>query len=355
MMKKHRAQRGSTTNPHNRFFQHEYEVLDDYLEHCALEGEAFEDNKTRYIEVFPKTIVTKNNSPDVPFTWSINPYQGCEHGCVYCYARNSHEYWGYSAGEDFERTILYKPSAPKMLEKWFERRGYQPELVALSGNTDCYQPAERKFKITRQLLQTFLKYKNPVGLITKNALILRDLDILKELNELNLLRLTLSITTLNEDLRRAMEPRTSTIKQRLKALEILTKEGISVNVNMAPIIPGLNNYEVFNLVKEVGQRGAYSVNYILVRLNGQISDIFEDWVWEAFPDRANKVLNQIRETHSGTLNASDFGDRMRGEGRIAEQVKAMVSLARKQYLHAPPPSSLDLSQFEIPSDQMRLF
>ncbi|WP_306640987.1 PA0069 family radical SAM protein [Sanyastnella coralliicola] len=355
MMKKHRAQRGSTTNPHNRFFQHEYEVLDDYLEHCALEGEEFEDTRTRYIEVFPKTIVTKNNSPDVPFTWSINPYQGCEHGCVYCYARNSHEYWGYSAGKDFERTILYKPKAPKMLEKWFERRGYQPELVALSGNTDCYQPAERKFKITRQLLQTFLKYKNPVGLITKNALILRDLDILKELNALNLLRLTLSITTLDEDLRRAMEPRTSTIKQRLKALEILTKAGISVNVNMAPIIPGLNNHEVFNLVKEVGQRGAYSVNYILVRLNGQISDIFEDWVWEAFPDRANKVLNQIRETHSGTLNASDFGDRMRGEGRIAEQVKAMVSLARKQYLHAPPPSALDLSQFEIPSDQMRLF
>ncbi len=344
-----RSSRGSQTNPHNRFIAHEYEVLDEYRELCRIEDEPVESDRTRYIAVHPKTIVTKVNSPDVNFSWSINPYQGCEHGCVYCYARNSHEYWGYSAGKDFERTILYKPSAPQLLREHFAKKSWQPELVMLSGNTDCYQPAERKLGITRQLLETFAECKNPVGIITKNALICRDLDVLKELNAQNLLRVTLSITTLNGDLRRTMEPRTSSVKQRLKALEVLTEAGIPVHVNMAPIVPGLNSHEIFDLVKAVGERGAIGVSYIMVRLNGQISDIFEDWIAEAWPDRAPKVLNQIRELHDGTLNDSAWGRRMKGSGHIAEQIKQMFDVARKRHIRPFQAEPINTRSFKRPS------
>lgn len=324
--------RGAQHNPQNRFESTHSLTDDEFLEYCRLEGEAPESNKTRYIEVFPKSIISKNNSPDIGFNYSINPYQGCEHGCVYCYARNSHEYWGYSAGRDFEKNILIKKNAPELLEKAFGSRSYKPEIIVVSGNTDCYQPAERKFELTRQLLKTCLRHRHPVGLITKNSLILRDLDILTALNNLGLLRITISITSLDESLRRVLEPRTASVKQRLKTVQVLSENGIHVNVNMAPIIPGLNNHEVFDLVKEVAAQGAKTVSYIMVRLNGQIADIFEKWVCEKYPDRSDKILNQIRATHSGTLNESRWKTRMKGEGRYAEQVKQMVELARKKFL-----------------------
>ena len=347
--------RGAQTNPSNRFLKASYEWRDDYLEYCRLEDEPIESERTKLIQVFPKTIVTKNSSPDVPFTWSINPYQGCEHGCIYCYARNSHEYWGYSMGKDFERTILYKPDAPKLLEKWFRKRGYKPEMIALSGNTDCYQPAERKLKITREILKVFTDYRHPTGMITKNALILRDLDLIQDLSKDNLVRVTMSITTLNEDLRRVMEPRTSSIRNRLKAVEVLSKAGVHVNVNLAPIIPALNSHELFDLVKAAADHGAKSVNYIMVRLNGQISDIFEDWVYEHYPDRADKVLNLIRAAHDGTLNDSEWGKRMKGTGENAEQIKAMFKVARDRFLPKTETPPLNTEAFRIPGRQLNLF
>ncbi len=342
------AGRGAQTKPTNRFEKNSYVWEDEYLEYAQLEGEEIESKKTKLITVHPKTILSKNNSPDVPFKWSINPYQGCEHGCVYCYARNSHEYWGYSAGEDFEKVILVKESAPELLRKTLAKKSWEPEMISLSGNTDCYQPCERKFGITRKLLEIMNECNHPVGVITKNALILRDLDLLKELNEKNLLRVTISITTLDEKLRRVLEPRTASVKKRLETLRILTENGIEVNVNIAPIIPGLNSHEIMNLAKEIGARGAYRMSYILVRLNGQNGDIFTEWVKRAYPERAEKVLNHIKETHGGNLNDSSWKHRMRGSGNIAQQIKDMVSIATRKYIHTKELEPLDYSLFKRP-------
>jgi DNA repair photolyase len=312
--------------------------------------------RTSFIEVHPKSILSENNSPDIPFRYSINPYNGCEHGCVYCYARNSHEYWGYSAGRDFEEKILYKPNAAEMLKAIFKSGKWLPELIVLSGNTDCYQPAERRFMITRKLLEVFLEHKHPVGLITKNSLILRDLDLLTELNKQHLLSVTISVTTLQEEIRRTMEPRTSSVTNRLKTIETLSQSGIRVNVNMAPVIPGLNSEEIFSLAEAVAARGATSVSYIMARLNGQIALIFEDWIKNAMPDRADKVLQLIRQTHGGTLNESRWKTRMKGEGQYADTISAMFRMARKKYFTGNIESPLDYSKFTsgIPI-QMKIF
>jgi len=334
--------RGAQHNPHNKFAALRYESTDEAI---MPWDELEETPKTQLIDIFPKSILSENNSPDLGFRYGINPYNGCEHGCVYCYARNSHEYWGYSAGIDFEQKILVKRNAAQLLEQTFQKKSYEPDKVMFSGNTDCYQPIERKLQITRQCLEVFLKYKHPVGIITKNALLLRDLDLLKELNANNLLRVTLSITSLKEDTRRLLEPRTSSVKQKLHALETLTKAGIPVNVNMAPIIMSINSDEILPLVKTVGELGAYSVNYIMVRLNGQVANIFENWIRQTYPDRAEKVLNQISETHGGTLNESRWKTRMSGEGTYAEQVKKTMEIARKKFITAPSPPPLDFSQF----------
>lgn len=334
--------RGAQINPQNRFAAQERVI--EHIEGVDEDGES-ESRRTQYLEIFPKSIVTKVNSPDLGFNWSMNPYQGCEHGCIYCYARSTHEYYGYSAGRDFEEKVLYKKSAPKLLEETFNKKSWKPDLIVLSGNTDCYQPAERKFEITRQLLQVCLKYRNPVGIITKNSLILRDIDILTELNALNLLRVTLSITSLKEDIRRKMEPRTASVKQRLKTLQTLSNAGIKVNVNMAPIIPAINSYEVFDLIKTVGQHGANTASYILVRLNGHNGELFADWVHQNFPDRAEKVLNLIRETHGGTLNENRWNVRMRGEGTYATQVKSMFELAKKRFLPNEKLSPVNTNHF----------
>lgn len=347
--------RGALTNPPNRFFQYEHEYRDDYLEWCRIEGDEVESDRTQLIPVHPKTIVNKVSSPDVPFAYSINPYQGCEHGCIYCYARNTHEYWGYSMGQDFERKILYKANAPDLLRAAFNKKSWEPKMLMLSGNTDCYQPAERQLLLTRQLLEVCLEYKHPVGIITKNALLLRDLDLLKQLNELNLVRVTMSITTLDESLRRHMEPRTSSAKNRLKCVEVLSSNAIPVNVNLAPVIPGLNSHEIVDIVKAVGERGAQSAAYIMVRLNGQICDIFEDWIAEIYPDRAAKVLNQIRETHGGMLNDSEWKRRMKGEGHIADQIKDMFNLAKAKYLPKTKTPPISTNKFFRPGEQYPLF
>lgn len=348
--------RGAQKRIHNRFFQHDHKVLDEYLNYCNAEGEEAENNKTKYIEVFPKTLVNKVASPDVGMGFSANPYQGCEHGCVYCYARNSHEYWGYGAGLDFERNILIKKSAPQLLEEKLASNSWKAHPIVFSGNTDCYQPIERKLEITRKCLEVLLKWKHPAGIITKNSLILRDLDILKEMAKLNLISTNISITSLSEETRRLLEPRTASVKQRLKTVEILASHNIPVRVMMAPIIPSLNNHEILPLVKKVAELGANDVGYTMVRLNGQIAEIFKDWARKTIPDRAERILNQIAECHGGKLNDSHFGRRMRGEGTIAEQVKNTMALAKRKYLLGRKIEPLDCTLYEkMKNPQMTLF
>jgi len=324
--------RGAQKNISNKFDAQRHETLDDYLNYCDVEGEEAVNLKTTTIETFPRTIVNKVTSPDVGMDFSLNPYQGCEHGCIYCYARNSHEYWGYSAGLDFEQKILVKRNAVELLEKKLKSKSWKARPIVLSGNTDCYQPIEKDLKITRALLQTFLKYRHPVGMITKNSLILRDLDILRELAQDRLIHVNISITTLQEHTRRILEPRTASIKKRLETVEKLAAANVPVSVMMAPIIPSINNHEIMPLVREVANRGALGVGYTIVRLNGSIGEIFKDWIHKSLPDRANKVLNQIEDIHGGSLNDSRFGTRMKGEGQFAEQVKQQFKIARKMYL-----------------------
>ncbi|QAA82094.1 PA0069 family radical SAM protein [Aequorivita sp. H23M31] len=348
--------RGAQKNVHNRFAENEHEVLDDYLNFCEAEGEEADKNNTKYLEVFPKTFVNKVDSPDVGMMYSANPYQGCEHGCVYCYARNSHEYWGYGAGLDFERNILYKKNAPKLLEEKITSKNWQGKTIVFSGNTDCYQPLERKLEITRKCLEVMFKWKHPTGIITKNSLILRDLDILKEMAKFNTITVNISITSLSEDTRRLLEPRTATIKQRLKAVETLSENGIPVRVMMAPIIPSLNSHEILPLVKTVAELGARDVAYTMVRLNGQVAEIFKDWAHKTIPDRAERILNQIAECHGGKLNDSNWGRRMRGEGTIAQQVKDTMAIAKNKYLSQRTMPVLDRSHFiQLKDPQLRMF
>lgn len=326
--------RGAQRNPANRFHAQSCELYLDDLPTQEERLQALTENpRTKYIEVFPKTIVNKVSSPDLGFGFSMNPYQGCEHGCIYCYARNSHEYWGYSAGAEFEQNILVKKSAADLLRQTLLKKSWKGDLITLAGNTDIYQPIERKLGITRSCLQVFLELKHPVGIITKNALVLRDLDVITSLVKENLIGVTLSLTTLNQQLKSVMEPRTSSVKSVLNAIEKLSVAEVPVNVNMAPIIPAINDEEIFGLVKTVASLGAKSVSYIVVRLNGHNSLLFEDWVRKNFPDRANKVLHQIKDMHGGQLNDSQYGRRMRGEGKFAELIHRQMQLARYKYLN----------------------
>lgn len=348
--------RGAQLNVNNRFDAHSHDMRDDFLNYCALEGEEATNNKTVLIDTFPKTIVNKVTSPDLRMQYSLNPYQGCEHGCVYCYARNSHEYWGYSAGLDFEQKILVKRNSVALLEKKLQSSRWEAAPIVLSGNTDCYQPIEKDLRITRELLKTFLKYKHPVGIITKNALIQRDIDILKDLADDGLVQVHLSITSLDEHVRRLLEPRTATVKKRLETVEKLSTANIPVHIMMAPIIPSINSHEILPLVKAVAERGALGVSYTMVRLNGAIGGIFTDWIKKTMPDRADKVLHQIAECHGGNLNDSQWGRRMKGEGNIAEQVEQQFTIARKKYLSGRVLPALNCSLHEeYKLGQMKLF
>lgn len=348
--------RGAQQNVHNRFFSDIHETRDDFLEFCRVEGEEADQNRTQYLPIFPKTIVNKVTSPDVGMQYSMNPYQGCEHGCIYCYARNSHEFWGYSAGLDFERKILIKKDAPKLLEAKLKSKNWKACTIVLSGNTDCYQPAEKKFKITRACLEIFLKYRHPVAIITKNSLILRDLDLLKELHKYGLVGVNVSITSLSEETRRILEPRTATIKKRLETIRVLSENKIPVNAMLAPIIPGINSHEIMNLAKAVSEAGAISFAFTVVRLNGAIGQIFTDWIRKTLPDRADKVLHQIEACHGGTLNDSRFGVRGRGDGKIAKQIHDLVRIARHMYFKDQVFPKLNTSLHEeYKKGQLRLF
>lgn len=314
--------RGAQFNPHNAYLKNEYtkafaEGIDDW--------EA-ENNKTVFLQGDAKTLVHKVDSPDVGFSYSANPYQGCEHGCIYCYARNSHEYWSLSAGLDFERKIIVKENAPLLFKKFISKKGWNACPIAVSGNTDCYQPAERKFKLTRQILEIAWQYRQPVCITTKNSLVLRDADILSEMAKLNLCSIYISINSLDENLRRKMEPRTATAKQRLKTAEALLQQGIPVGVMVAPIIPGLNDNEIPRILKTVSELGIKSAGYSIVRLNGQLAGIFEDWLRKNFPDKAHKVWRMIEDCHNGKVGDSIFCHRMTGSGNIAKMIERVFQL-----------------------------
>lgn len=318
--------------------------------------EDFEAVKTSFTEVFPKTIVNQVKSEDLPMEYSMNPYQGCEHGCSYCFARPTHEYWGYSAGIDFERKIMVKKNAPELLEKFFRKKGYKAAPILLSGNTDCYQPAERQFEITRKMLQVCLDYRHPVNILTKNALVLRDLDILKPLAEQNLVSVSISIPTINEDLRRKMEPRTSSSKNKLKAVEILSENHIPVNVMVAPIIPGLNSDEPLNILKAISEAGANSFGYTLVRLNDTVEPVFVRWIETCFPDRAQKVLNLIRSMRGGKLGEKRYFDRQKGDGNIAEMIHNTFKIGRRKFFEGKEFPKLSTEHFTgTKEQQLRLF
>jgi len=333
--------RGAQINTHNKFSSIRY--VKEHIE--GVDEELYENTATQLIDTYPKSIVSKSESPDIRFMYSVNPYQGCEHGCLYCYARNSHEYWGYSAGLDFERKIIVKRNAPELLEAFFNKPGYSPHPIMLSGNTDCYQPVERKLGITRELLKLFLKYKHPVSIISKNNLIVRDLDILEPLARLNLVHVSITINSLNESLRQKMEPRTVTANSRLKVIRALSNVGIPVHLMVAPIVPGLNSDEIPALIKAAANEGAKAASFTLVRLNGIISEVFTDWLHKAYPDRANKVLNMIASCHGGKLNDSRWGTRMKGDGKIAESIHSLFSIALKKYMPDNQLPDFDLSHF----------
>lgn len=343
--------RGAQINPANQFFKNS--KGDDYDDIYPDDNEEAGDN--RFIEVFPKSIVNKVRSPDVPMHYSINPYQGCEHGCIYCYARPTHEYWGYSAGIDFERVILVKKNAPELLRQTLSKKNWEVQVIGLSGNTDCYQPIEKKYGITRKLLEVCLEFKQPVSIITKNALICRDVDILKEMADLGLTAVNISITTLKEGLRRVLEPRTVSVKLKLKTIETLSQAGIPVNVMLAPIIPALNDDEIFSIAKIISEHGARTMYYQVVRLNGPNEETFTDWVARNFPDRADKVLNQLREIHGGTVSSTRFQERMTGGGVFGLNIQRQVELAKKRYGLNDSFPKLRTDLFQVPGSQLKLF
>ncbi|HTE33158.1 MAG TPA: PA0069 family radical SAM protein [Chryseolinea sp.] len=333
--------RGAQIKSANKFLKAQY--VTDHIE--GLDEPLFSSPATQIFFETPKKIVNKVTSPDLHMMYSINPYQGCEHGCIYCYARNSHEYWGFNAGLDFESKIIVKKNAAELLEKFILHPNWSPVPVSLSGNTDCYQPIERKFEITRSLLKVLSKYRHPVAMITKNALIARDLDLLKDLSQDNLVHVYISITTLNEDLRRLMEPRTASGLKRLQTVELLAKAGVPVGIMTAPIIPGLNHHEIPNLLRAASDHGASGVGMTIVRLNGSIGKIFEDWLKKNFPDRFDKVWNQICAMHGGNVNDSQFGRRMTGSGTFADVIQQLFQTSKRKYFKDKTMPPLDLTKF----------
>ncbi len=333
--------RGAQIKSENRFLKSHY--VTDHIE--GLDEPLLENPHTQVFQENAKKIVNRVDSPDLGFGYSMNPYQGCEHGCIYCYARNTHEYYGFSAGLDFESKIVVKKNAARLLEQELLKPSWNAVPIMLSGNTDCYQPLEKKWGITRQLLKVMAQYRHPVSIISKNGLVVRDIDLLQDLAADNLVHVYISITTLNEELRRAMEPRTASGIKRLKTVEELAKANIPVGIMNAPIIPGLNHHEIPAILKAAADHGARNAGMTIVRLNGAIGKIFEDWLQKNFPDRFEKVWNQICSMHGGSVNDSQFGRRMRGDGNIADVIHQLFRTSKKKYFADKSMPAYDLTKF----------
>lgn len=316
--------RGAIANPTNRFEKIEFERDVDW----NPEDEPLP--ATQFLRDHSRTILNRNDSPDIGFTYSINPYRGCEHGCIYCYARPTHEYLGFSSGLDFETRIMVKLDAPQLLRAELSSPKWQPQTISMSGVTDCYQPVERKLKITRGCLEVLAEFRNPVGIVTKNALVARDLDLLTELARHNAVVVFVSVTTLDSDLRKVMEPRTSPPAARLATIRKLSEAGVPVGVMVAPVIPGLTDAEIPNILAAATEAGARFAGHVVLRLPFAVAPLFEDWLTRHFPDRKEKVLNRLRAMRGGKLYDADFDKRMTGEGIFAEQIEQMFNVARRR-------------------------
>jgi len=346
---------GSQLNTHNRFDKLDRSGEAIYNDEPYQKDEG-DKQKTQYIKIYPKTLINKVTSPDVRMPYSANPYQGCEHGCIYCYARITHNYWGYSAGVDFERKILYKENAPEILTSEFEKKSWKGELVVLSGNTDCYQPAEKHLKITRKMLRVFELYNNPVGIITKNSLVERDIDILAPMAEKNLAQVIITINSMDESLRRKMEPRTASAAKKFQTIRKLTDAGIPVMLMISPIIPSINDNHLLEIMKKGAEAGAIAVTYVMVRLNGDVATIFKDWVQKAYPDKAERVIHQIESLHGGSTEDHRFSIRMRGEGNFADIIRQQFMLGKKKYFNDGSLPEVDSSLFKrFGNGQLSLF
>ncbi|MCC5938889.1 MAG: PA0069 family radical SAM protein [Lunatimonas sp.] len=343
--------RGAGYSPPNKFQQSE--LVQEFIE--GLDEEILtEKPATKFIEVQVKNPLSKNDSPDLLLNYSVNPYQGCEHGCIYCYARNSHQYWGYDSGLGFETTILVKKDIVQTLKKTFECISYKPQVILLSGNTDCYQPAERTYRLTRGILEACLAYRHPVSIITKNVLIKRDMDLLVELAKHRLVHVYFSINHLDPSLKSMLEPRTASAAKKLTLLADFSAHGIPCGIMVAPIIPGINLQDMTSIVQQSADAGALKAGYTVVRLNGQLGDLFRDWLERYFPDRASKVLNQIQSLHGGSLNDANWGRRMKGEGTMAELIRQMFQAASTKYLSNRTMPDYDFSAFRG-NGQLSLF
>lgn len=340
--------RGAVSNPTHRFASLEVEADPDYL---PGEDDIPVGAKTKFWDDQSRSILSRNDSPDIPFEASLNPYRGCEHGCAYCYARPTHEYLGHSAGLDFESQILVKKSAPELLRKELSKKSWRPQVLALSGITDCYQPIERKLQITRSCLEVLLEFGNPVNVITKNFLVTRDCDLLADLARKNLVQVNLSITTLDPELSRLMEPRGASPGLRLKAVEILSRAGIPVTVMAAPIIPGLNDHELPEILRQAAQAGARRGGYIPLRLPGAVADVFQDWLNEHFPLRKDKIIARICELRGGRLNDPDFHTRFTGVGKAADHLYQLYAIALKRAGLERERFSLSLDHFRVPESR----
>lgn len=302
--------RGTSSNPHNRFAP-----LRIALEPHIEEGDEVPDSiVTQVTAENARSILSHNKSPDVPFDTSINPYRGCEHGCIYCFARPSHAYWDLSPGLDFETRLFAKPNAPALLRAAFERKQYQPSVIALGVNTDAYQPIEKEWRLTRQLLEILLEYQHPVSLITKSSLILRDLDLLQALAEKRLCSVRISLTSLDNRLKATLEPRAAGPAARLRVIRALRDAGVPVGILIAPVIPFLNDQEIETILEAAHDAGAEAANWMMLRLPLEVSGLFEEWLETHFPQRKQRVMARIRDIRNGAVNDSRFGVRMTGEG-----------------------------------------
>ncbi|WP_417432329.1 PA0069 family radical SAM protein [Kiloniella sp.] len=342
--------RGAITNRVGRFETYERERTDDGWgsldEETRLQTEISSDPS--------RSVISKNSSPDIPFELSFNPYKGCEHGCIYCFARPTHAYLGHSPGVDFERLIYVKDDAAELLAKELSKKTYECKVIVFGANTDPYQPIEREQKITRQALEVCESFNQPVGIITKGYLVMRDADILQRMAQKNLVSVAISVTTLDRKLARAMEPRASTASKRLDAVRQLTELGVPVSVLMAPIIPALNDHEIERVLGLAARAGAVSCSYVLLRLPGEIKDLWLEWLRLHYPDRASRIMGILKSMRGGREYDSRWGKRMRGEGVFAQLIADRFSLARKRYgLNKRSLQYLDVSQFCIPPDFCR--
>jgi DNA repair photolyase len=357
MMKKQRQKapgRGTAWNPPNRFESQEY--VQDLVDTFDTEEAGTSKPETRFLKDHSKTLITYNDSPDVGFDASVNPYRGCEHGCAYCYARPTHEYLGYSAGLDFETKIMVKEEAPALLRQELSSRRWKPQVIALSGVTDPYQPVEKRLRLTRGCLEVLCQFSNPVTVITKNYLVTRDIDLLQQLASKKSAAVSLSITTLSDDVTQLLEPRTSRPYLRLKAIERLSTAGIPTGIMVAPIIPGLTDHEIPSILASAAQAGARFAGTIALRLPATVAPLFEEWLSRCLPDRKEKIINRIKSMRQGKLYDSRYGSRMRGEGIFSEQMATLFAVACRKAGLSPSGPKLSSASFHRPQQaQLSLF